>query len=75
MIRIGLLWFDGDPRRSFDSKIEPAVERYRTKFGHEPNVCYVHPSCLPTDTQSALQLRTARDILPNHFMLGCVSAS
>ncbi len=86
MIRIGLLWFDGDPRRSFDAKIEQAVARYRVKFGQEPNVCYVHPSCLPADLAAAaapagaaaalraIQVRTARDILPNHFMLGRVSS-
>lgn len=93
MIRIGLLWFDGDPRRSFDAKIEQAAARYRVKFGQEPNVCYVHPSCLPTDAVAGaasspaiaagatsgdsavtLQVRTARDILPNHFMLGRVSS-
>ncbi|NLG28136.1 MAG: hypothetical protein GX557_09505 [Chloroflexi bacterium] len=77
MIHIGLLWFDDHQERPFEARIEKAVARYVAKFGHAPNVCYVNPGCLPQPAvaPASLEVRTARDILPNHFMLGRVTPS
>lgn len=44
MIQEGLLWFDDNPTRSVGDKIERAVQRYQQKYGHDPDVCYVHES-------------------------------
>lgn len=42
----GLLWFDDNPGRDLTDKISQAAQRYRQKYGAEPDVCYVHPSAL-----------------------------
>jgi hypothetical protein len=45
-MEIGMLWYDGDPKRSLDAKVASAVEYYKTKYGSAPTVCVVHPSML-----------------------------
>lgn len=51
-MRVGLLWFDDDPKKEISLKIREAVERYSEKFGQGPNLCYVNPAT-PTITQDA----------------------
>jgi hypothetical protein len=83
-MNIGMLWFDNDPKAEINTKIERAASYYRNKYGKSPNLCFVHPTMvrsqdagLPTDQQpvqavktSAIEVRTSRSVLPNHFWLG-----
>lgn len=82
-MEIGLLWYDGDPKRRLEDKIERAVERYREKYGRWPNTCYVHPQAVGERTdkelrlayhvrnrQSMIQVLSAPNILLHHFWLG-----
>lgn len=71
-MKIGMLWYDDSPRRSFQDKVAQAINYYRAKYGRLPNTCYVHPSCLPDEGDAAcgLKLVGAEDILPHHFWLG-----
>lgn len=68
----GMLWYDGDTKRQLSEKISRAVAYYRSKYGAQPNVCYVNPSLLtpPQPTAVGIQLRPARTVLPDHFWLG-----
>ena len=69
---IGMLWYDGDTKRQLGEKISRAVAYYRSKYGAQPNVCYVNPSLLANHqpTTVGVQLRPARTVLPDHFWLG-----
>jgi hypothetical protein len=70
-MKTGMLWFDDTAKRSFDIKVERATKHYREKYGRSPNVCYVHPSCLPSSASSnVIKVLAAKDILPHHFWLG-----
>jgi len=77
MLKVGLLWFDDTPQRPFNIKIERAMVYYAAKYGRLPNVCYVHPSCLPQPAPEApaIAVRAAQDVLPHHFMLGVAQAA
>lgn len=79
----GLLWYDGDPKQPLEAKIERAAERYRQKYGHWPNTCYVHPqavagqnggeaglACRPRDSVALIRVLSAPNILLHHFWLG-----
>lgn len=68
----GLLWFDDHPGRSLIDKVGRAAERYRLKFGHSPNVCYVHPTMVSSEDSKigSLLVRAARTVLPHHFWVG-----
>jgi hypothetical protein len=78
MIQEGLLWFDDSPSRAVTEKIERAVQRYQQKYGHHPDVCYVHPAHLKegevsmADALSATGVKVlpAKSVLPHHFWLG-----
>ena len=69
---IGMLWYDGDTKRTLEAKVASAVAYYQTKYGATPTLCFVHPSMLaPEQNASAgVQLRPARVVMINHFWLG-----
>lgn len=81
----GLLWFDDDPRRQIDEKVQQAAARYRQKFGSAPDVCYVNAQTLApalstgasADVADRHELRVAglrilpnSTVRPNHFWIG-----
>jgi hypothetical protein len=76
----GLLWFDADPKRDLAEKVARAADRYRLKFGHRPNLCYVNPSTLGRDSAehaaanpvelNGVRLVPADNVLKHHFWIG-----
>jgi hypothetical protein len=73
MIQEGLLWFDDDPARATGDKIARAAQRYRQKYGHSPDVCYVHPAHLKESSlglSEEIKVLPAKSVLPHHFWLG-----
>ena len=80
-MNVGMLWFDNDPKAGLAIKIEKAADYYRTKYGRNPTLCYVHPSMLPATTSAGaeqpptlkaggLEVRSTHSMLPNHFWIG-----
>ena len=75
-MKIGLLWFDNDPKADLTTKVQRAASYYLTKYGHPPTLCQVHPSMLPSsNTDSPLAIcgvlvRASQSVLTNHFWLG-----
>jgi hypothetical protein len=72
MIQEGLLWFDDSPTRPVADKIGNAVQRYQQKYGHAPDVCYVHPGQVKDRELSvgSVKVLPAPTVLPHHFWLG-----
>ena len=72
MIQEGLLWFDDDPKRITTDKVARAVQRYEQKYGHAPDVCYVHPRQMQERELSVgtVKVIQAKTVLPHHFWLG-----
>ena len=77
MLMEGLLWFDDHPTRPMADKIERAVQRYQKKFGHSPDICYIHESEATTQLKASdpkakedIKVLPAKSILPHHFWLG-----
>jgi len=48
-MKTGLLWFDDDPRKQLEEKVQRAATHYERKYGHAPDLCYVHPNVLGDD--------------------------
>ncbi len=71
---IGMLWYDDDNRRSLSEKVARAVDFYKTKYGSPPTVCFINPATLKDkaapETAGGIQLRSARNVLVDHFWLG-----
>lgn len=70
-MKTGLLWYDDDPRKTLEMKIEQAAARYHEKYGRVPNACYVSPSTTSTVmVKQGIRLIPARSIRPNYFWIG-----
>jgi hypothetical protein len=77
MMDIGMLWFDNDKKSDLFTKVSRAAAYYRSKYGEEPNLCFVHPSMISEDKADAGKPETGRievfsnsSVLPNHFWIG-----
>jgi hypothetical protein len=71
-MKIGMLWFDNDPKADIKVKIERAASYYRNKYGQSPNLCFVHPSMIigSANKLREIEIRENRSVLPNHFWIG-----
>ena len=84
-MKTGLLWFDDDPRKQLEEKVQRAATHYEHKYGRAPTLCFVHPSVLDGNGALAkrrklgkrssvkaggVEIRIGRSVLPNHFWLG-----
>src|SRR5258708_18930803 len=69
---IGMLWYDDDSKRPFGEKVARAVDYYKAKYGSVPTVCFVNPASLKNapDTAAGVQIRSARNVMVDHFWLG-----
>ena len=69
---IGMLWYDDDNKRPFTDKVARAVDYYKAKYGSVPTVCFVNPASLKDapDTAAGVQIRSARNVMVDHFWLG-----
>ena len=67
-----LLWFDDDPRRRLEEKVQQAADRYRQKFGVAPDVCYVHAGTLDRAEVriGSLRVLPVTTVRPHHFWIG-----
>jgi hypothetical protein len=74
MMKVGLLWYDDDPKCDLSDKVSKAAKRYAQKFGMSPNVCYVHPSamdaCPGGREVEGVHVDPLVSVLRNHFWLG-----
>ncbi len=69
---IGMLWFDNDPKSDLGTKISRAAAYYQHKYGESPNLCFVHPSMIPEQKETAgeIEVCSNHSMLPNHFWIG-----
>jgi len=74
---IGMLWYDDDSKRPFGEKVARAVDYYKAKYGSVPTVCFVNPASLKDspDTAAGVQIRSARNVMVDHFWLGVGDAN
>lgn len=71
-MKIGLLFYDDDPKAEIEEKVRRAAARYQEKYGHAATACYVHPSMLSTGDcmMAGLDVYGQHSVLPNHLWLG-----
>ncbi len=77
-MKVGWMWFDSDPQRTFEEKVQQAASRYRKKFGRPPTVCYVNNGQVSGQRElrcGPVRIVGAHNILPHHFWLGVADVS
>jgi hypothetical protein len=73
MMKVGMLWFDDSCETGLVERIEQASDYYHSKYGHKPNLCFVHPDSLVGAEASsgfALKIKASHTLLENHFWIG-----
>lgn len=75
-MKIGLLWFDDNKKKSLEAKVAAAVAAYRAKphfEGQDPSVCYVHRAMLSNGQETCfdgVRVVAATNIPPFHLFVG-----
>jgi hypothetical protein len=71
-MQVGMLWYDDAPDRPLAVKLSIAARHYMTKYGRQPNICYLNQHTPGADGESmdGLRLKVAQDVLPHHFWIG-----
>jgi hypothetical protein len=72
-MKVGMLWYDGDPSRRMDEKVELAAAYYREKYGRRPNLCLIHPETAGDSVLSSngkIEVRKNPSVLQDHFWVG-----
>lgn len=74
-MNVGMMWFDRDHRRPLRERITRAVDYYRSKYGLDPNLLFLHPKTVGEESIGRLgqvEVRTSQTVLPDHFWIGVV---
>jgi len=66
---IGVLWFDDDPVRTLDEKVQAACGRHWIKFGTRANTVYVHPSEVETGLTTVMTSGGGAQVIANKATL------
>ncbi len=61
----GMLWYDNQPNRAVELRIQNAVDYFIKKYGHPPLCCFVHPDMI----KNSLQLKNNIKVMPNERIL------
>ena len=72
-MEIGMLWYDGDPSRGMDEKVDRAATYYRNKYGRSPNLCLIHPQTAGQsvmDSNGKIEVQVSSLVLLDHFWVG-----
>ncbi len=72
-VEVGMLWYDAEPGRAVPAKIERAAAYYKSKYGRNPTVCFLHPATagpLGAACVGGVEVRTSPAVLREHFWLG-----
>lgn len=65
---IGLLWFDNDPKRTFEQKVQGAVAAFVKKVGRKCScTCYVHQTCYQEVALPDVRVEALASVLRQHF--------
>ncbi len=70
------VWYDDNPKKAINAKIDEAVLRYRQKFGKNPNICRLNEKMgtpgenLIGAQVAGVMIQGAKNIPQNYFWLG-----
>lgn len=72
-MKIGMLWFDESREADIAQRIRRASEYYTSKYGQEPDLCFVHPDAIEGDEQvgdETLKIKSSQTLLKDYFWIG-----
>src|SRR5690242_2805839 len=72
MLKMGLLWFDDNPKRPLAEKLNEAAERYQERFDRWPTLVHLNPTQAEGLNLKNKRLRIFGDehLRRNYFIVG-----
>jgi hypothetical protein len=72
MLKMGLLWFDDNPKRPLAEKLDEAAERYQERFDKWPTLVHLNPTQAEGLSVKYKRLRVFGDehLRRNYFIVG-----
>jgi hypothetical protein len=72
MLKMGLLWFDDNPKRPLAEKLDEAAERYQERFDMWPTLVHLNPTQAEGLSVKYKRLRVFGDehLRRNYFIVG-----
>ena len=72
MLKMGLLWFDDNPKRPLAEKLDEAAERYQERFDRWPTLVHLNPAQAEGLSVKYKRLRVFGDehLRRNYFIVG-----
>ena len=61
-------WYDSDRKKTTERKLSDAIERYRRKWGRDPQVALVNAA--DATHYPGLEVRVVSHVAPNTFFVG-----
>lgn len=69
MIQEGWLFYDDTHMLTLADKVRIAAAHYQQKYGHAPDVCYIHPVAEHEANVDGIKIVPSEGIIKNHFWL------
>ena len=68
----GMIWFDNDPHKNINEKVQYAIHYYQQKFGSVPTLCFLHPKFKDKQLEffSEIEFKYNRGLSPDHIWVG-----
>jgi hypothetical protein len=68
------VWYDDNPKKAVNVKIDEAVLRYQQKYGTHPNICMLSEKTqgdyATVGSSLNIEVRTAKHVPQNYFWIG-----
>lgn len=68
----GMIWFDNDPQKNINEKIQMAIRYYQNKFGSQPTICYLNPKLQDKfiENEPDIEFDYNLNLSPDHIWVG-----
>lgn len=71
------VWYDDNPKKSVNAKIDEAVLKYKQKFGKDPSICKLNENMQPQNSEvssldevAGVKVLRAKNVPQNYFWIG-----
>ena len=70
-MRVAMMWFENDPKKTTNQIIDEAVKYYEKKYEKKANCCIVNPKTITEEFQHGeIKVKISKSILPLHYWIG-----
>lgn len=67
-----MIWFDNDPQKNINEKINMAIKYYQKKFGSQPTICFLNPKLQEKflENEQDIEINYNINLSPDYIWVG-----